>query len=96
MFTGVAAHAGGFGNNMAVRLVGMSEVLDEDDRLAGKGADHPPLGELVDENDNRCNGEGRLSVAQSRLAASTVVVAYGRASSLARGIGSPVTSHIPY
>ncbi|UCD69049.1 MAG: hypothetical protein JSW48_02850, partial [Betaproteobacteria bacterium] len=43
VFTGVAAHAGGFGNNIAVRLVGTSELfigdeLFEDFGLEPKGA----------------------------------------------------------
>ena len=74
----------------------MQEVVDDDDRAISELIDRPPLGELVDDNDDRSNSERRQPIVQSRLAASTVVVAYGRASSRATGIGSPVTSHIPY
>ena len=74
----------------------LEEVVDDDDRPISEFVDRPPLGDLIDNNDNRSDSERRQPVAQRRLAASTVVVAYGRASSRATGIGSPVTSHIPY
>ena len=74
----------------------LEEVVDDNDRSISEFVDRPPFGDLVDNNDNRSNSKRRQPVAQTRFAASTVVVAYGRASSRATGIGSPVTSHIPY
>ena len=58
--------------------------------------DGPCFGQLIRRRNNDANDNRKLSVAQPRRAASTVVVAYGIASNLATGIGSPVTSHIPY
>lgn len=74
----------------------LKEIVNDNDRAISEFVDRPPFGDLVDNNDNRSYSKRRQPVAQTRFAASTVVVAYGRASSRATGIGSPVTSHIPY
>ncbi len=82
----------------SARIEGQPEhqdVLDNDDRCIREGVDGPCLGQLVNRCDNDSNNNSKLSVAQPLWAAPTVVVAYGIASNLATGIGSPVTSHIP-
>lgn len=74
----------------------IEHIRDDDDRSVSKRVDSPGLGQLIDRCNNEADDNSELSVAQPRWAASTVVVAYGIASSRATGIGSPVTSHIPY
>lgn len=74
----------------------LEDTLDNNDGRISERVDSPCLGQLVDRRNNDADDNSELSVAQPRCAASTVVVAYGIASSRASGIGSPVTSHIPY
>jgi hypothetical protein len=74
----------------------VEHVRDDDNRCVSERVDSPRFGDLVDRCNNDSDDNRKLSVAQPRWAASTVIVAYGIASSRATGIGSPVTSHIPY
>ena len=69
--------------------------VDDDDRSVGQHLDRPGLGRLVDADNEGGNQNREKPEIQRCDAASTVIVAYGRASSLATGIGSPVISHIP-
>jgi len=74
----------------------VEEVVDEHDRPIGQRADRPRLGKLIDDEDDERDEQRPKAQIQPRVAASTVVVAYGSASSLASGISFPVTSHMPY
>ena len=71
------------------------EAVDDDDVTLGERTQSPCLRELVERNDDRGDDERQPAITQTLPAASTTVVAYGSASSLASGIGFPVTSHMP-
>lgn len=82
----------------STRVVGqpeLEEVGDDDNRPGRQNCLCPPFRQLIQDNDASRDGQRQLNVGQMRFAASTVVVAYGSASSRATGIGSPVTSHMP-